>query len=86
MPQGATLAEFAEAIEARDPARVAAARAALHAALGPAALVDAAAVAAIFNGLVRVADATGIPLEDDKAAQTEDFRTRLNIGKYAERA
>jgi hypothetical protein len=81
---GAALAEFAEAIEARDRARLDGSRAALMAALGPAGLVDAAAVAAIFNGLVRVADATGIPLEDDKAEQTAEFRTLLGIGKYAE--
>jgi alkylhydroperoxidase family enzyme len=84
VPHGAALAEFAEAIEAHDNARLNGVRATLRRTLGPEGLVDAAAVAAIFNGLVRVADATGIPLEADKAEQTEDFRVRLGIGKYTE--
>lgn len=86
MPHGAVLVEFAEAIESRDASRLNSARAGLLAALGSAGLVDAAAVAAIFNGLVRVADATGIPLETDKAEQTEDFRFSLKIGKFTEAA
>jgi hypothetical protein len=86
VPHGAALAEFAEAIQDRDDTRLNGVRAELLRTLGPEGLVDAAAVAAIFNGLVRVADATGIPLEADKAEQTADFRTRLKICKYAERA
>lgn len=61
VPHAAALAEFAEAVVVRDAARIAAARAALRAALGPAGLVDAAATAAAFHGFVRLADAIGIP-------------------------
>lgn len=53
-------------------------------AVGEAGLVDAAAVAANFNSIDRVADSTGIPLEDEKAALTEDFRDTLGINAFAE--
>lgn len=60
----------------------AAARDRLHAEIGDAALVDAAGVLAIFNAVVRIADATGIPLEAQKAEMSEDFRDALGIGDY----
>jgi len=49
------------------------------AALGEAAMVDAAAVIAGFDGITRIADATGIPLEPAKAEQTADFRSALGL-------
>jgi hypothetical protein len=45
-------------------------------------MADAAAVIAGFNGITRIADATGIPLEEIKAAQTRDFRAELAIDAY----
>ena len=48
-----------------------------------AALVDAAAVAALFNGIDRVADATGIPLEDEKAESTAEIRAAIGIDDFA---
>lgn len=65
-----------------DEAGFAAARNRLHAEIGGAALVDAAGVLAIFNAVVRIADATGIPLEDQKAEMSADFRDALGIGDY----
>lgn len=50
--------------------------------MGGAALSDAAAVAALFNAIDRVADATGIPLEADKAAMTEGMRAQLGIDAF----
>lgn len=61
IPHAAALVDFAEAVVHRDAARIAAARAVLHAALGDAGMVDAAAIAAAFHGFVRIADAIGIP-------------------------
>jgi len=61
---GAALVAFAEAVMADDPQRIAATRAALEAAIGPAGVVDTAAVVAMFNVVDRVADATGIPIDD----------------------
>ncbi len=57
----AALVDFAEAVVLRDAPRTDAARARLHAALGDAGFVDAAAIVAAFHGFVRIADAIGIP-------------------------
>jgi len=57
--------------------------AALRRAVGDAGWVDAAAVAATFNAIDRVADATGIPLEPAKAARSADFRGALGIDAWA---
>ena len=49
--------------------------------LGAEALVDAAAIVASFNAVVKVADGSGIPLEDFKAEATEDLRAELGLEK-----
>jgi hypothetical protein len=83
IPHGALLVRFAEAVLGADPAlpRI---QAEIREKLGDAALVDAAAIAATFNAIDRVADATGIPIEDTKAAATADFRSDLGINAFAE--
>jgi hypothetical protein len=58
------------------------ARAAVVAALGPAGLLEAAAKVSVFNGLVRVADGTGIPLDDGVVGYTADYRQRLGLDAY----
>ena len=50
--------------------------------MGGAACADAAGVAALFNAIDRVADATGIPLEAEKAAMTEGMRAQLGIDEF----
>ncbi len=50
--------------------------------MGHEALVDTAAIIATFNAIDRVADATGIPLEEDKAAMTVDMRAQLGINNF----
>ena len=82
VPHGRLLIAFAEAALGRDGERLAAARDALVATMGAAALVDSAAVVAIFESAVRIADATGIPLEEPKAAQTAAIRAELGIDDY----
>ncbi len=47
--------------------------------MGTAALVDAAAIVASFNAVVKLADGTGIPLEDAKAQATQDLRAELGL-------
>ena len=59
---GELLAAFAEAAT-RGSDGLPAIRSALLEVVGPEAFVAAAATVGIFNGLVRVADATGIPLD-----------------------
>jgi len=79
LPAGGLLNEFAEALCAGDEQPMAETRQKITAELGAAAMVDAAAVIAAFNGYPRIADATGIPLEDYKAEATEDMRVTLGL-------
>lgn len=79
LPHGGLLNAFAEAICADDAEAAAAARQALVAALGPEAMIDAAAAIAAFNAYPRMADATGIPLEEGKAAATAQMRSELGL-------
>ncbi len=81
---GGLLIEFSEAVLGDDDDKLAAARAALVDALGGAALADAAGIVGLFDAIDRVADATGAPLEDWKAAQTENMRDDLGINRYDE--
>jgi len=83
VPSGDLLVAFAEAVLGDDDAALARARGALIAALGPPVLVDAAAVVGLFNAIDRVADATGIPLEPEKAAASADFRAPLGLDLFA---
>lgn len=50
--------------------------------------VDAIAVASAFNGITRIADATGIPLDSGPAEATASMRSQLAINdfEYSEKA
>ena len=80
---GARLFRFATALLGKDVAELTAARDDIIAIMGGEALTDTAAVAALFNAIDRVADSTGIPLEDVKAAATADFRSAIGIDDFA---
>jgi len=82
IPDAGILIELAEAVLDPDEARLAKARDAVRDKLGGAALADAAGVAALFNAIDRVADSTGIPLEEDKAELTAADRARLGIDRF----
>jgi hypothetical protein len=82
VPHGNLLVEFAEAVLGDDEEALTRARAALSEAIGPAGLVDAAAVVGLFNAIDRVADANGIPLEAEKLAASADFRTALGVDRF----
>ena len=84
LPHGAWLVAFAEAALGADDARLADTQVKIRAAIGDAALVDAAAIVATFNAIDRVADATGIQIEDAKAQSTADVRAALGINAFAE--
>ena len=45
-------------------------------------MLDTAAVIGGFDGITKVADATGIPLEPGKAAESADWRTSLGIDRF----
>jgi hypothetical protein len=49
------------------------------AAVGPAGLVEACLTVGAFNGLTRVADATGIVLDGGTLAATRDVRAELRL-------
>ena len=54
-------------------------RRAVVAAVGPAGLVEACLTVGAFNGLTRVADATGIVLDGGTLAATTDLRAELGL-------
>ena len=79
MPHGTVLTAFVDAVLGDDVAAPADARRRVRHALGDAALVDVCATIASFNAVVKIADGTGIPLEDWKEARTRDLRAALKI-------
>jgi hypothetical protein len=76
------LLAFAEAAVRGSDAALADARATLHDRVGAAGLVDAAAVVGNFERMVRIADATGIPLDAPVTALTTDIREALGIDRF----
>lgn len=82
VPHGRLLLAFAEAAVA-DAEDLKARRDAVADALGQDATIDAAAVIAIFQAVVRIADATGIPLEDAKAEISAEFRAELGLNAFS---
>ena len=79
LPHGNLINDFVEALCGRDPSRIASARVAIVSAIGEQALVDSAATIAAFNAYPRMADATGIPLENAKKEATAEMREELGM-------
>lgn len=77
--EGRLLVSFAEAVLGDDDHLLDKRRQELLERLGAEALVDAAGVVAGFNAVVRIANATGIPLDDFMEAQSGDIRSALGI-------
>ena len=50
--------------------------------LGDQYLVDVLTVASSFNGITRIADATGIPVDPDPAKATVEIRSDLGIDDF----
>jgi len=86
VPNAGELLEFGEAMLGEERDRQTLARETIYRRLGPAGLIDAAAIVASFNAVVKIADATGIPLEDDKAAATRDLREALGLERFNKNA
>jgi hypothetical protein len=68
---GAELLAYTDAVMSRDAPAIAKARDVVEEKLGPEGVVDSAAVMMMFNVVDRVADATGIPIDD---GMTKDMR------------
>ena len=81
VPAGQQLADFGKAVTlgSKD---IGIKRAALKAILSEEAFNEASAIAAIFNGLVRTADATGIPLDEKTKIVSKDFRENLGLNVF----
>lgn len=77
-----TLVAFVEAIVGMDRTSLKNARTQVLNELGPEALVDAAGVASNFERMVRIADATGIPLDDFVANTTVELRQDLGLNEF----
>ncbi len=82
VPDADVLLAYGEAFHSGDRYALRATRDALASQLGEAALVDAAATIAIFNAVVRIADATGIELEAYKVDGAADLREQLGIDAF----
>ena len=83
VPHGEILVALAEAVVADEASRLTDARLAALNVLGGDALVDAIAVAGYFDGIDRVADATGIPIDDYIVPISEEIRDSLGIDEFA---
>ncbi|MCK6555629.1 hypothetical protein L6Q96_13780 [Candidatus Binatia bacterium] len=78
----AALIELADAMVGSDEESLAGARQRVLTELGAPPLVDAVAVASNFERMVRIADGTGIPLDDPVAIMTSDLREQLGIDRF----
>ncbi len=79
---GETLLALAEAMVSDDREALVIARTRVLEELGPEALVDAAGVASNFERMVRIADATGIPLDSFLDEMTVDLRAELKLARF----
>ena len=79
---GEELMKFAEALASRSETDLADARQALLSAAGPEVLVDAAGVAANFQRMVRIADSTGIPVDNMMGVLSSDIQDTLNLRRF----
>jgi hypothetical protein len=82
LPHGEELVAFAEAIARFDPAALDAARQRLVDVAGEAFMIDAAAVAANFEMMTRVADGTGARHAAATAAHRNAIGARLGIAGF----
>ena len=79
---GAELIAYADAVVARSE-HVAATRKAVQESMGDAEVVDAAAVIANFQRMVRIADGTGIPIDGPLDVLSADLRHELGINEFS---
>jgi hypothetical protein len=83
---GERLVAFTEAVMGDDQNVRAREREAIRAELSPAEFVDVCAVIAAFNVVDRIADATGIPLDEPLLIMSGVVRAELDLGRFASAA
>jgi hypothetical protein len=86
VPHERELIALAEAVVRGSESELAEARSKGLAALGPESFVAAAAVASNFERMVRIADATGIPLDAPLAVISAGMRAELGIDAFGSAA
>ena len=79
----AELVAFTEATMGDDDEALEQAREALQAVLSPAAYVDTCAVIGAFNIVDRIADSTGIPLDEALVPMSQEVRADLGLARFA---
>jgi hypothetical protein len=79
---GTELLAFADAMVGEDDEALTHVRHAVIEVLSPAAMVDAAGVASNFERMVRIADATGIPLDARMQALSQEVRDTLDLKRF----
>ena len=82
IPGGKALLAFAETGLGDDAGAITAARQRVWKELGERSMVDAAGIIANFQRMVRIADGTGIALDNRLVAVTADLRDELGINDY----
>ncbi len=82
IPFDTELLEFTETALGDDEEATRQARETVKEKMGNDAMVDAAGVIANFQRMVRIADATGIPLDTPVSVFTDDIRDDLGINEY----
>lgn len=83
---GARLLAFTDAAMGDDPEALRREREALRKCLSDAAFVDTCATIGAFNVVDRVADATGIPLDDTIRALSDEVRAELDLARFGSSA
>jgi hypothetical protein len=79
---GTVLLAFAEAMVGEDEDALTHVRHAVIEVMSPAAMVDAAGVASNFERMVRIADATGIPLDARMQVLSQEVRDALHLERF----
>lgn len=83
IPFASELANFASAIAERGVEKIARTRDELVQVAGETVMVDAAAVAANFQRMVRIADSMGIPIDEKNIEVGAGIRQDLDLGRFA---
>jgi len=82
IPHGDLITAFGEAVLLGSDDELAKARTALLEAIGGDAFVDTCGVIGHFERMTRIADATGIPLDEDTAPGSATIREELGINDF----
>jgi hypothetical protein len=82
----ASLAAIAEAVCKGDRLQLSKVRQKAQLILGAQGLVDAIGIAAAFNGITKIANGTGLPLDQSNTDTTRQLRAETGIDGYSEQA